>query len=282
MATSLLEKTIPSKYIRMDTNVTSAFEFNNVRDHQLMRKNHNILLAKGIRRQICSMLIMDDTESTVFQEQFACLGRPGGPRERRLLTIPIEVSSQCQQIRMVVTAKAEGQASSSTSAFIYPYVWTRFHAGAPNTNVELEINTSAASGPGDAFSIDLDVPPEASDWAWFGFSFLTPMYGSDTSSANTIQDIAADRSWVELSSGAPTGIGIGMYFDSHPEYGAYVIEKNESGTGTNRRLYTDFPISDDAVVGDDVSFRDLSLLTIESLSLYELEVSDFDSEVSPE
>ena len=48
------QKTVPSEFIRLDTNVSAADRFVNVRDLQVVRDNHNMIIGRQLRRVIAT------------------------------------------------------------------------------------------------------------------------------------------------------------------------------------------------------------------------------------
>lgn len=57
-------KPIPASFQKLDTNVTAADEYVNVRDLQVARKNHNILIARGLRRTLYARSFAETTATS--------------------------------------------------------------------------------------------------------------------------------------------------------------------------------------------------------------------------
>jgi hypothetical protein len=96
-------QTIPSAFIRQDTRITDADSFVNVASQQRVRQNHNMLLARRIRKNLMSLAF--GSEDSVFGQTFTFVSPLSAGDGSPFLSIPLTVTPLVKELVVVLRAR---------------------------------------------------------------------------------------------------------------------------------------------------------------------------------
>lgn len=124
MSTRILPYTIPSSFTRLDATITAADAYANVRDMQIARRNHNILLAQRIRQPIFAQTFgqADYDTATVGKDalEFDSLVNPTRAGGDLLMLMPIYVPPWTKYLTLTIEAAVRD--STEGNFELYPHV----------------------------------------------------------------------------------------------------------------------------------------------------------------
>lgn len=128
--------TIPAKFIRLDDRVTAADQYVNARDMQILRNNHNMLLARRVRQPVAQFggKGWQPTGTTNVYSIRAASREMGDI----FLTTPITVPIGTRELRFTMT----GVRLANTSVDIYPCVDGPDESTEPNDAYKLTIGST--------------------------------------------------------------------------------------------------------------------------------------------
>ncbi len=287
--TRLLEKTIPSAFIRLDDTMSDADAYVNARDLQVRAENHNKLIACRIRQPMFTLSFHDDTDardpmpykSLGILPEFASSGYGPTP----ILRVPIWVPPHCKSATL--TGRLAYSNASGADVKVYGMIATATEQLNPPSATLTVTSTSHAR-----YSGSVVVPPDAAvaGFAVFSLYMDGTIYGSDLKSAGTIaiRDVGIDmgRPFIDADFNN-TSVGNAIYIESRLDIQPRLcIDDYNIGTGAlngtsaTYRLYLDAPFNINPQPGTDtVNARAVQGLNLYSLSLWPDRISDFDANV---
>lgn len=235
---------------RLDTQINSSSRFANVYSLQRLRHNHNILMARRIRKVLFAHYGWGDIFSTLTP-----LDAKSG---YVLCSVPVTITPGIKEIHVNVYGYA-----TASGINIYPVV----HAA---NSVE-EIDTSVVISPGvapiDTYGCDVPVAQQVQS---LGYGRLTcylegGMSGTPSKGAAAFTDAGPD--WI-LSAGAFT-VGTALFFPTNAKIlPRTVIKEVVVGGAIKTYVRGDFNITPDPA-SDTAASETLIQLVLSSISAYE-------------
>jgi hypothetical protein len=263
-----LTTTVPSEYLPLDNRVTDADSFCNVRDLQVARQNHNMLIAKRIKRCVTQVVFNDaNSRGPSFYGFDYDTGNPVTIWKQR---IAINQHTKRLQLNIRATLTQINVASAITqSVFLYPVISPIGFERRWSSNVAITVTQAWVAGENTAanYTVEVPVPALPATAYWYGrllCDFRIHMLGrADTSrsvaSGITVSDAGDD--WFVNASGSPQ-IG----------YCAQIGSEYRLITGyLNPRYYVDKPWSLGIATGSStLTLRETLGIVPYSMSLYEI------------
>lgn len=162
MGTRLPSNDIPSSFIRLDSRVTDPDAYINIRDLQVARLNHNKLIARGIKRHLCTMAAHRgfNTEYPLTFDQYLYSVKPG-TREygTQCFSVPLMLSSSTKEIEVVI--RGSTRHASLPSKLYFAVDANRRTQPLDRANYFINITSTATLGA--RYAITLPVPDEAKE-----------------------------------------------------------------------------------------------------------------------
>lgn len=274
-------KNIPNKFLYYDTHAFADNTSLNVRECRNLNKNHNILMARRIRRPIVTQAFYSD-EAGSAQTFISVMPVNEFGEGEAIWRGNVRISPFVQAIRVNVIGY---RSSVADEAKIYPYLSGPARRQPVNQSLEIAIDsgTSAKYGvtlpvPNDCFINGPGKPGRAE------LSLLySCMMGASIKGAVTITSWGETggggygRVWFEAStSGSVTGL-VAHFSDT--QIRPRVIVDSVLVTGTVYRCYIDGPWESTPVIGTTtVGMYSVVNLNIRSICAHELELTSFDGD----
>jgi len=275
MAGGLREKTIASSLVLFDTRVTDVDHYLNVRDLQVFRENHNLLLAERTRQPLVHQVWFDGYDSNPSIKTLEAVSTDR-LRGHQAFYCRVELPPAVKELTLNVRAGFVDAAGGNV--YLYPVLdGPTERRELDKTNEVITINATAET----KYTIDVPVSNEAQRAGYGSFYIYveTPMYGTDLKADGAITAVGGGtQAWIQSAS-APT-VGDVAYFKTggvaDPTYLPRIIK---SIVGTQQ--YFDGPwVGPIPVAGtQQVNYRSVNTCRIWSLTLYPKEVTDFDEVV---
>lgn len=268
--------TIPSSFIRLDDHTTAADAFVNVRDHARMRSNHNILVAKRLRREVFHLVFNHSISNAPFN--YRCRNRVGQAGVQPIIFLnQILVSQWTNEIDIVIEACKD--AIDGSSGFTDdPFVKAKLYRdpGTPGGDNLESVTISAATGSPAKYTLTLPVPQTRSVAApWYGMEYYwLVIYGDtlvDTAYAKDANKTVAawGERWVELTGASTSSLGSVIYCNTDLTVAPRQVTSVDT-SGSPYRYYVDQPWSRDLVPGTDaMTIREIQGIDFYSISAYE-------------
>lgn len=280
--------TIPSSFIKLDTNINAANSFINVRDAQVQRKNHNILVAQRIQQNTFAFCIGKDDTDSFDSSGYDYINGYGlnSLLPPIILDETIMLSQHTQKVRMVAVASHTTLNGSSTLA-LNPKLFFQIYNPKKNPTVEdriTPVSVSTSDGSQGAHAVLVPVPHEYNPVIVGGREMwrLRVMLQSRIDSTHALDTAVAvvevgDR-WIDISSGGSlNGDGREMVYivgKTHIEP-RHIIHVEALASG-NYRLVLDADWTGDIVPGTDTAtVREVLGVRLFSLSGIEQPITDF-------
>jgi hypothetical protein len=269
-------KTIPSDFVKLDTNVTDPDEFVNVRDLQVARANHNILLARGMRRTLMATRGQTGTRWIVRG------GNIGDDRlgaQRPIFEFDVLIDEVVQSVTCVIEGEVDrsgtGLQCRFTGILDRPFGLRLLDSGIQATATE-----------GGATKITLAGIPAPFGGNRFGgkqlarFSlYMQPEIGSNLASGIAITSVANNGGRINFpDASTPAGIteGRAVHF-SNTAIPPRVIS-SESVSGPTRSIFFEKPFAPQPIAGTDtMSIDEVAIFQMDSVTLYEDHLTAFDA-----
>jgi len=272
------DTTIPSTFVKLDTNVTAADSCVNVHDQHVFRQNHNALLAKRVRKDLVSQIC--GSGYPTFMSRFA----PDEEGRARLMSIPLYVTQQTQELRFWCRAeKSPMNAGSSLAEDPVLYVVIREPQLAYMGSItDYSITVSAASGAAASYNVDVPLPPKSGEVGLhFGrvpyiMDIYLKSFVDDTYSlyaALAVSDIGRDYFTAAAATAAINNVVYTSTVENEPRTISGIIS-----LGGAPRFYVDKPWSQLPSLSDTVTICEVLGVVLMSYGVQELEVTDFGAE----
>jgi len=279
--------TIPATFIRLDDHTTEADSFFNVRDSAIMRNNHNVSVAQRIRREVAHVVFNQLNGDVAFT--YYCRNRPGQGSPFPIVWLgQVLISQWTAELELVFEASKGALDGASTSPET-PTLYAKLYRdpGMPNVNNLESVNVTALVGSPAKYTLTLPVPQQSSvNSPWRGYEFFWLAIYADTPVDTTVLKVSAapvlnsGANWVEIATGAPYTDQL-IYVNSDASVAPRQITQTDSIAG-GRRHWVDQDWSRSLVVTTDtMRIRNLIGVTIHSLSIYELAVTDLSQRDAP-
>lgn len=262
------EYSIPSAFIRLDTNINAADSFANVRDLITLRKNHNKLLATRTKRQVFTFtgaVAGHETAANTFSYPYGSSPYFGDV----CMSVPIKLTDLTQECQFSVSAKE----TTNGTVILYPVIHKFGTAPQINTNQKITVSGAAYAIYQDLVSVP-NMTPKERDLCMFtclvhgGYSAISGKGASNV--------LAVGPNWVD-------SVFVFAAEDITLFPTNYRIEPNSCtavynigdpyGVGTTYRAYHQYDWSSTPTTSDTVDQYTAKYLGIESATLYEFPIS---------
>lgn len=164
---------IPSSFVHLDSTVTTDNEFVNVRDQQVLRSNHNLLIARRIQHTIFSIGFVGTIIDSVVRPYTSYLTNHMTVKTRQgteeigapILRAQIYVQRCTKQLRLKVRACKSLIATEGSELDFSPIVLASAWNGyaQPVIAPSAAATISAAHGSPATYSMDISLPPVTAD-----------------------------------------------------------------------------------------------------------------------
>ena len=276
--------TIPSEFVKMDTNVTAADSCVNVHDQTTFRRNHNIALAQRVRKDLVSQVCSGFGESTpeisfwLFRPRFSA----DGETRSRILSIPLYVTQQNQSFTFWCTACKSLMNGSSTLAED-PKIYVVVHEpqvafmGGLTDNA---ITVSAAYGTPTGYSVTVGMPALSGEYTLhYGripivMDVYLRTYIDDTHalvSGGTIVDAGSD--WVDGTFAGVSARDVVFLDGASYAEPRQIVDRKTIGSDT--RHWLDAPWTSRPSTASTVTIRQVLGINLFSYGVYEDAITDF-------
>lgn len=267
----LLDVNVPSTFLLLDSHVTAADEYINVRDEQVARANNNILLASRIKRQIMTYTLPGNSMKYYGTDDHDS----GNPM--RLWHQTIAINQTTKRLRLYIRAyltDLDAGSSLTQDVYLYPVISPvgapRQYVPSTRITVDQAFSTYAESAA-KTFTviIPVNVVPSMSLWEGrrlvdFDIYMLGRLDTTNTLATGvTIDDVGYN--WVKLS-GAGSTVSTGEAIEINGQIRT-CIEKSAS------LKIVDKPWSFSPAIipgSDTATIREILGVHILSMSLFEL------------
>ena len=274
MATRIVDHTIPDEFIRLDSRITFADAFVNVRDMQVARSNHNILVARGVKRHLVTY-IGAPGNSTYF---YSC-----SPASRDvgdvLMNFTLRLTPQTRELVVVMTGRRR---SVDADCKIYYGLDGAGESGEIDTTNFMDVTSVVA---GTRYTMTMNVKEAAARIGQCSVNFYLDgtTYGNDLMGASCgITDAGSD--WVDVDTniaGISVPTGSAIYLDNSPGKQEPLLVTGGLTTGAlTSKLFLDrpFTVTPHPLV-DTFEARAAAGVQIDSLTIYEAGNSSFATQV---
>lgn len=287
MATRLTSYDIPSAYVRLDSRVTDEDQFANVRDLQTARLNHNKLVDRGIKRNLCNLLYhggagaadkLSYGHNTIHSNSIA-----DRDRGMMLFSVPLIVSSYTKEVEVVIRA---ARVSASADCKVYCVADTSGNTGELNVSgaagTLIDITSTATGTLGARYAMTVPLPPETQQNGGMcevsgyleGATYSSGITGGPFSvTAITGKYVEVDTAGI---GGGTPNVDMVLSFASKPEIESNLITDIVNSGGTTYRFILEDPLPNILEVGDTVNFLNSTGLYCYSINIYENSPSTYD------
>jgi hypothetical protein len=280
MATRILSHAVPSEFIRLDDTISDPDEFLNVRDLQVARENHNILIARGIKRHLFTY-VNPITIATPADKTFHSARPASRETGDVLMFMPFRVSSQTKELVVVLQA---ARSSASADCDVYYAVDGGGSTGVIDTGDAFSITSTAGTGAKVSKTISLPARVANSNHCVLYLYLQGLMFGADQYGGNaTILDVGPD--WVDVDltpggGGTTATVNNAIYVNTvaTPKQDPRLITGIETiNAGADQyRLHLDAPWSSLPVPGVDTLEEQQTIgVNLMTVSVYENSLSNF-------
>jgi hypothetical protein len=286
------ERSIPSDFQKLDTNINAANSFCNVRDLQTLRENHRFLCASWSKRLIFSCARGADDPITVRARN------ADGARANRGIVWSglIQTTPYTQSVRLyayICLSSLNGATGYNPAVDGYPALTLRLSRPLSSMGSDDEVITSgnitSPNGTPVALTLQAGVPSTAgSDNYGGGYCYWFCEIGvnckidndTDEDSAFDIYQVGTRELEVLASDITNTAVGNVLYFsrsDIEPRTIVKITTETRHGSDY-KRLHLDESIAEMPIPGTDTGSSTQMLgADIYSLGLYEEAPTDFES-----
>lgn len=276
--------TIPSEFIKLDTNVTAADSSVNVHDQHVFRQNHNALLAKRVRKDLISQVCSNESREYWF---LFSLQPPDLDTGSRVLSIPLYLTQATRQIRFWCRC---GQSGLSVGSELSedPKIYAVLHEPqvAPISDVDTNAITVTTAYPNvGSYNADLAVPrPVGEITTHMGrIPYILDIYIKsfidDTNEilgpGQAIIDSGSD--WVTMASMLSL-TNNAIYTNAAAGEPRLVIANKATTLGVDQRFWLDRPWSEVPAISNTVTVREILGVDMYSFGVQELPREDFTTE----
>jgi hypothetical protein len=279
MATRIVDTTVPSEFIRLDDTVTDPDAYVNVRDMQVVRDNHNILIARMLKRQIFTWIGIEDG-STYGRSYLNLMTVKPASRESGdvMMTIPLFVTPFTKELEIILYAQ---RWTNTVDCKLYPVLDGAGISGEISTSYEFDVTAVAFA----KYSVSLPVHEKIAQAGTCTLNLYMAgiMYGAALSAVDSdVNDVGP--SWVDVDDSAG-GAGVitdnvACYDTSDTEIPPRLYVGSVGLTGALKRVYVDSPWDKFPNVGaTKFNQKAVQACTIQSMSIYEKSVSSFATQV---
>lgn len=255
--------TIPSSFQLIDTHVTDEDQVVSARDQDIIRKNHNILAAQRVRRDIIQGTDFNNNTVSRF---------PVFTAQSRLYRFALALTPLQKQLRFWCWAALTYEDSPDTDLVI------AVHEPQVNAYTSVAITVSGATSA--EYGADIVVPPragEATDQDGF-WPYICDIYVDSTiSTSKTLTAVAivdVGHNWVACAAASSPTNAQALVINNDVRKVVDVVP-----VGANVKAFVDEPWSVTPIPGTDTF--DSHLLTgvdVKSYGIYELPIAAFTDE----
>lgn len=279
------DATIPSAFTKTDDNISAADSVANVHDMHVFRQNHNILLAKRVRKD----LVAQSAAHTglypydgywYYRSRFSV----DGESRSRVMSIPLFVTQATKEIRfwcMACKSALDGESSLDEDPILYAVLREAQTAHMGNLT-DYPLTVTSATGTPAAYSVDVPLP----NWTgehnliygrlpYFLDIYLRSYIDTTNALAGPAQAITgAGLDWFTLASMATNYTGDAVYTSSTYAEPRQIVK-------SDNRYWIDMPWTEVPDPGSiTVTIREILGVHIFSFGVQELAVTDFTTEYS--
>jgi len=272
MATRINRAVIPSSFNRLDSQVSDPDSYINTRDQQVLRENHNVLIARGIKRQLMNIVSANASGHGTWWRMWS-IRTPTRDSGDILLFAPLGLSMQTKKLSIVVRA-ASGSASNDINLVAF--------LDTPGASGQFATVGGPVTGTAMAkYTVEVPVPRQAqlAGRCTLNLYMEGKMFGSDLLGAScAIDAVGPDYIDVDTTAAATTAlVQEGVYVDSDLAIAPRRVTLVQSLPGAWKyRLHIDGPWEQLPIAGTDtIEQREAALLQVESVTIYEQSVTDF-------
>jgi hypothetical protein len=276
--------TIPSAFQLLDTQVTAADSFANVRDLQTMRLNHNILLAKRVQPTIFTCKYPGDgsNDFTRFVVRTA-KEQAGAEIMRQTIYVPAFTKQLLLTLYCCKSALTGEGSELNEDVNVHAEVWNQFARKTKYSPPSVAV--SAAAGSPSKYEITINIPPVSpksiirDDRRAFEFGVWASCLMDHTAS------IAAALAPSAVASRSIT-VGSAAILEKHTVYSntnrgieSRIVTKRIPLGGGNYQLFLDKAWSKTPDISvDQITAREIQGLDLYSATLRCRPITDFDQE----
>lgn len=280
---------IPTKFQKLDTNVNSDDSFANTRDLNILRNNHNILIAEGIKKNILTQ---------AFQSPFKTYSTQSIATNQPIFEIPLLVSQYTQYLTVKVrVCRGYIGTGDNVGTAVSPYLYFVAHKTGQrreyDKGLSLEITTDYTETESDLgnFSGDIPIPMQPINENYYGGlqSYILGMYAkcqviTDAGykgGGKVLDDITGiGQDWFEVPNNGMYGdwcLNYMAFFDDLTISPRQIVRFDEVVAGTTDRYYVDPPFDRLPQIDTEPGVTALIVqgANIYSINIYEKVVTDF-------
>jgi hypothetical protein len=279
--------TIPTAFQLLDTLVTTADSFVNVRDQQVARLNHNILLAKRVPNTLFTknFTSVDDSGTGLLYTTIVVLKAShefGSAILRCKILVPFYVKQLRLRLRACKSALDE-QSELAEDPIVTAEVWNPSAKKVKKTLQSAVV--SAANGVPTDYTIDINVPPVSDGSGLEGgrrvyeFGMWAQCFIDSTHSMAAAQSIVGvEQNTIIVANATGTARRV-AYADTDLGIEVQRITKQNALGGGAYQMFMGKPFSRvPDCVADTLNIREVLGVDLYSASLRCLPVTDFDQE----
>lgn len=276
---------IPSNFQPFDDTTHDPDKFANVRDMQVLRKNHNVIVAQRLRRPILQLKLTSGGTPTASDYVTFRSGRPASiGTAPTILQHPVWLTQLTQKLRLVILARKNQY--GGTEFAVDPKIYPKLHPLHVQREIDVtECITVSSLAAWTEYAVDFPVPhtfnrPRAyfRGRNVFELCLYLKTAVDDTvdgllSSGIGISDLGPN--WIEPSVAMSAVVGAVIYCDTDYTISPRMLIRYAPGLGVIGRYYVDRPWSRLMQSTDTVAVRMTHGVDIKEISLYELPITDF-------
>lgn len=253
--------TIPAAYVRPDTQTNAADSFANVHDLQTLRGNHNVIVARRLRRVLFTHTF---GLGTARYKEYAS-GFMSNGRAYALFRVPFELSGP---LTKELRVNAYGMyVENDIPIYAVAHMPQEEPVADPNRVLDFGVAAGLAS-------VDVPLSRALRRRGAGVLSLILEGFvdGTDKPAAG-ILDVGAD--WVDVNAAASPAVGDVVFCDGATEDMRTVVKVIDYGS--TYRVYLDEPWNVMPTTSDQVGTVALSNYRLYSITAYEREVVSFES-----
>lgn len=288
----ILKRTIPTNFIKLDTNISAADQYANVRDIQVAKENHNILIARGLHKNVC---YGDLTPSAAVRSATTAYGYPWfanstiGHNSKRHLAcmvdclVYLEPNVQTCTFTVNATAIPEQEGTSGGDLYLYPVLSQNFLRREIMMTNKITIPAGSAEAQ---YTCTVPVPDaDLSDGRGFKRFFFNvyaaATLGDEVVASQSTDAVGPNNEYIQTTTakaGSPLAALYGgvIYFDDATIGQRTIIQIVQSGLTVY--LYVDRPWDvNPPTAADNHSVTVAGAALVGSFNLFEDTITDFGS-----
>lgn len=275
-----ISKSASGSFILFDATVTDNYRYMNVRDMQVARKNHNLLLARGNKRTVLSMLA-DQTTFPIPWGSKHMVGDESAKNTTTVFSAPVLATQHTRQLEFWFEGDLKSAKPTVGTDIDFRFIVTHPFSG-KSTNKTTTVTTASPTVDGVVVPV-----PYSEAGLFHGHNLfyvalqINPEVGSDVEAGVGITSVDNSRKEIvatKLAGANQWEVGTVVYFDDSTIEPRNVTRVDQGG-GADDTLTLDRPFASNIpTAANTITAVEAASYWADSFAILETRLSDFNTE----